>query len=84
MFYFLIIFYVSQLPDKPPPIVEETRSQVDQQLLKRLQEVGRLHLIPIIRCAYISQLFGERAIWTRMSLLNQFSPTEARDIHKYV
>ncbi|KIM91005.1 hypothetical protein PILCRDRAFT_159710 [Piloderma croceum F 1598] len=59
-----IMFVEQTLPDKPPQIVEEMRSQVDQELLKRLQE-----------------LFQERAIWTRMSLLNQFSPPEARDVH---
>lgn len=30
------------------------------------------------------QLFQERAIWTRQALFNQFTPMEARDIHKCV
>jgi hypothetical protein len=28
------------------------------------------------------QLFVERSIWTRMSLFNQFTPLESREIHK--
>lgn len=33
---------------------------------------------------HIPQYFEERPVWTRQALLNQFTPSEARDIHKCV
>lgn len=40
-----MVHFPSQVPDKPPQIVEELRSQVDQELLKRLQEVRYHNLV---------------------------------------
>ncbi|KZT20750.1 hypothetical protein NEOLEDRAFT_1140279 [Neolentinus lepideus HHB14362 ss-1] len=59
-----IVFADPAVPSKPFPQVEEVRDQVDQPLLKRLE-----------------QYFEERPVWTRLALLNQFTPLEAREIH---
>ncbi|KAK0206225.1 RNA polymerase III transcription factor IIIC subunit-domain-containing protein [Desarmillaria ectypa] len=59
-----ISFNDTTVPDKPPQNVETVRAQVDQRILKKLEE-----------------FFDDRPVWTRMSLFNQFSPGEAREIH---
>lgn len=58
-----IMFADAEIPQNPPPTVENERNAVNESLLTKL----------ILR-------FSERPIWTRSSLLNQFSPSEARDI----
>ncbi|KAH7904035.1 transcription factor IIIC, subunit 5, partial [Hygrophoropsis aurantiaca] len=52
------------IPEYSPATALEVRSQMNQTILPRLQE-----------------LFAERPIWTRTALYNQFSPTEAKEIH---
>ncbi|PPQ95507.1 hypothetical protein CVT26_008535 [Gymnopilus dilepis] len=58
-----IMFSDAQVPDRPPQAVEEGRSEVNENILKKIEA-----------------LFQERPVWTRMSLFNQFSAAEARDI----
>ncbi|KAH7930260.1 hypothetical protein BV22DRAFT_1028484 [Leucogyrophana mollusca] len=52
------------IPEGPSATALEAQPQMNQDLLKRLQE-----------------LLEQRPIWTRVSLYNQFSPAEAREIH---
>lgn len=59
-----ILFSDTNVPDKPPVIVEEARNTVSQDLLAR-----------------VAQHFEKRKVWTRLSLYNQFSPADAREIH---
>ncbi|KAL1666102.1 RNA polymerase III transcription factor IIIC subunit-domain-containing protein [Schizophyllum commune] len=59
-----IMFSDANVPDKPPAVVEEARSTVNQDLLAR-----------------VAAQFEHRKVWTRLSLYNQFSPAEAREIH---
>ncbi|KAF9468929.1 RNA polymerase III transcription factor IIIC subunit-domain-containing protein [Collybia nuda] len=58
-----IMFTDTQVPDKPPQAVEEGRTLIDQEILRKLEE-----------------LFVERPVWTRMSLFNQMTPSETREI----
>ncbi|KAF8901692.1 RNA polymerase III transcription factor IIIC subunit-domain-containing protein [Gymnopilus junonius] len=58
-----IMFSDNHVPDRPPQAVEQGRSEVNENILKKIEA-----------------LFQERPVWTRMSLFNQFSAGEARDI----
>lgn len=72
----------TQVPEKPPQAVQEGRSQINETILKRLEEV-RFCLLAVCRILIIHiQLFMERPVWTRMSLFNQFTPLETREILK--
>jgi len=81
---FCMIF--AKVPTKPPSNVEEVRNQYDQTLVQRLEEVKPHPVVFITQLtAYMQwKLFQTRPIWTRAALLNQFTPAQARDIHKYV
>lgn len=72
-----------QIPQNPPPPVESERNAVNQTLLTKLVEVYALVYTPVFDHADFYQRFKERPIWTRTSLLNQFTSAEARDILKY-
>jgi RNA polymerase III transcription factor (TF)IIIC subunit HTH domain len=64
--------------------VEEVRNQYDQALIQRLEEVGssRLCFTYLVDSVIIRKLFRTRPVWTRAALLNQFTPAQAREIHK--
>jgi len=72
------------VPDKAPQAVENERGQVSDKMYKKLEDVsssvGIRQFYRLMASHY--QLFKERAVWTRMSLLNQFSVLEAREIVK--
>jgi hypothetical protein len=76
----------TKVPTKPPSNVEEVRNQYDQTLVRRLEEVKSLPLY--FTCSAKSVItrkhFRSRPIWTRAALLSQFTPAQAREIHKFV
>ena len=82
----VVLNYETKVPTKPPSNVEEVRNQYDQTLVQRLEEVKSLRLYftcsakNVITCKH----FGSRPIWTRAALLSQFTPAQAREIHKFV
>ena len=82
-------FLVTKVPTKPPPNVEEVRNQFDHTLVRQLEEVGAssspLYASLVNKwCAPLRKLFQTRPVWTRASLLNQFTAAQAREIHKWV
>ena len=81
-----VLYDFVKVPIKPPSNVEEVRNQYDQTLVQRLEEV-KPDLVVVITQLTVQtrwKLFQIRPIWTRAALLNQFTPAQARDIHKYV
>ena len=79
-------FLVTKVPTKPPPNVEEVRNQFDQTLVRQLEEVGasssQLYASLVNGVSPLCKLFQTRPVWTRASLLNQFTAAQAREIHK--
>ncbi|TFK27098.1 hypothetical protein FA15DRAFT_587283 [Coprinopsis marcescibilis] len=70
-----IMFSEAQVPLNPPEAVEKARDQANAKLMERLHE-ELLCSVTDMRL----QLFSERPIWTRMSLFNQFTALESREI----
>ena len=62
--------------------MEVGRDQVSQTILKKLQQVRSGTFLCFCTSMTCSKAFIDRPIWTRMSLFNQFTPAEARDIIK--
>jgi general transcription factor 3C polypeptide 5 (transcription factor C subunit 1) len=78
-------FLATKVPTKPPPNVEEVRNQFDQTLVRQLEEVGasssQLYAC-LVNVSPLRKHFQTRPVWTRASLLNQFTAAQAREIHK--